>query len=69
MIEILIGKIRGHFSPSLFHASLQGVSDATRAENYSESGMIRTQMGSKIDQKMVAMAWDALYDTNRNSNQ
>jgi hypothetical protein len=28
-----------------------------------ESGMIRTQMGSTIDQKMVAVAWDALYDT------
>jgi hypothetical protein len=27
------------------------------------SGMIRTQMGSTIDQKMVAIAWDALYDT------
>jgi hypothetical protein len=25
-----------------------------------ESGMIRTQMGSTIDQKMVAVAWDAL---------
>jgi hypothetical protein len=28
-----------------------------------ESGMIRTQMGSTIDQKMVAVAWDAWYDT------
>jgi hypothetical protein len=28
-----------------------------------ELGMIRTQMGGKIDQKMVAAAWDALYDT------
>jgi hypothetical protein len=28
-----------------------------------ELGMIRTQMGSKIDLKMVALACDALYDT------
>jgi hypothetical protein len=25
--------------------------------------IIRTQMGITIDQKMVAVAWDALYDT------
>jgi hypothetical protein len=28
-----------------------------------ESGMIRTHMGSTVDQKMVAIEWDALYDT------
>jgi hypothetical protein len=28
-----------------------------------ESGMIRTQLGSTVDQKMIAVAWDALYDT------
>jgi hypothetical protein len=28
-----------------------------------ESGMIRTEMGSTVDQKVVAVAWDALYDT------
>jgi hypothetical protein len=28
-----------------------------------ESGKIGTQMGSTIDQKMVAVAWDALYNT------
>jgi hypothetical protein len=28
-----------------------------------ESGMIITEMGSTIDQKMVAVAWDALYNT------
>jgi hypothetical protein len=26
-------------------------------------GMIRTQVGSTIDQKMVAVAWEALNDT------
>jgi hypothetical protein len=31
--------------------------------------MIRTQMGRTIYQKMVAFAWDALYDATRNSNQ
>jgi hypothetical protein len=28
-----------------------------------ESEMIRTQMGRTIEQKMVAFAWNALYDT------
>jgi hypothetical protein len=28
-----------------------------------ESGMNRTQKGSTVDQKTVAVAWDALYDT------
>jgi hypothetical protein len=34
-----------------------------------ESGMIRTQMKSTVDQKMVVVAWDALYDIPCNSNQ
>jgi hypothetical protein len=34
-----------------------------------ESRMIITQMGNRIDQKMVAVAWNALYDTTRKSNQ
>jgi hypothetical protein len=34
-----------------------------------ESGIIITQVGSRIDKKMVAVAWDALYDTTRKSNQ
>jgi hypothetical protein len=28
-----------------------------------ESGMIRTKMGITIEQRMVAVAWDAWYDT------
>jgi hypothetical protein len=28
-----------------------------------ESGIIRTQMGSRTDQKMVAVTWDSLYST------
>jgi hypothetical protein len=28
-----------------------------------ETGMIRTEMGNIIEEKMVAAAWDALYDT------
>jgi hypothetical protein len=28
-----------------------------------KSGMIRTQVGSTIDQEIVTVAWDALYDT------
>jgi hypothetical protein len=28
-----------------------------------ELGMIRTQMGSTVDQNLVAVAWDVLYDT------
>jgi hypothetical protein len=27
-----------------------------------ELGMTGTQMGTTVDQKMVAVAWDALYD-------
>jgi hypothetical protein len=33
-------------------------------ERWWMTGMIRTQMVSIIDQKMVAVVWDALYDTN-----
>jgi hypothetical protein len=31
--------------------------------------MIITQMGNTIDQQMVAVAWNVLYDTTRKSNQ
>jgi hypothetical protein len=34
-----------------------------------EWGMIITYMVSTVDQKMFAVAWDALYDTTRNNNQ
>jgi hypothetical protein len=45
-------------------ALLLGLSAATRAENsVEELGMIRTQMGSTKDQKIVAVAWYALCDT------
>jgi hypothetical protein len=29
-----------------------------------DSGIIKTQMGSTIYKKMVAVAWDTLYNTN-----
>jgi hypothetical protein len=41
---------------------LFGVSAATRATLVNGSGMIRTQMGSTIHQKMVPVAWDDLHD-------
>jgi hypothetical protein len=46
-------------------ASLLAVSDATRAENSGgdESVMIISQMRSKVDLKMIAVTWNALYDT------
>jgi hypothetical protein len=31
--------------------------------------MIRTRVGNTVGQKMVAVTWDALYYTTRNSNQ
>jgi hypothetical protein len=66
MIEILIGKIQLLFLAQFLPASLLGASAATRAENsVDESGMIRTQMGSTVDENMVAVARDALYDTTR----
>jgi hypothetical protein len=34
-----------------------------------ELGMITTQMGSTIDQKMVGVAWDALYNAAPDNNQ
>jgi hypothetical protein len=36
-----------------------------------ELGMFRTWMGSTVDQNMVTVAWDALYDkpSNSDSNQ
>jgi hypothetical protein len=62
MIEILKGKIQRPFLAQFLPSLLFGVSAATRATLVDGSGMIRTQMGSTIDQKMVPVAWDALYD-------
>jgi hypothetical protein len=43
-----------------FFALHYSVSAATLAD---ESGVIRTQMGKTVDQKMLAVAWDTLYNT------
>jgi hypothetical protein len=57
MIEILIGKIQLPFLTQILPILLLGVSAATTTENAGGwSGMIRTQMVSTIDQKMVTTA-------------
>jgi hypothetical protein len=55
--------------PQFLPASLLDAYAATTAQNSRRSGIIITQEGSRIDKKMVAVAWDALYDTTRKSNQ
>jgi hypothetical protein len=51
------------FIDEFLPASLLGVSAATRTENcgklVDKSGVVSTQMGSTIDQKMVTIVWDA----------
>jgi hypothetical protein len=42
------------------------VSATTKELVMGESGMIRTQRGSAVDQKIVTVACDSLYDTNCN---
>jgi hypothetical protein len=42
-------------------ASLLGISEQRTLVD--ESHMIRTEMGTTVDQKMVAVAWGALFDT------
>jgi hypothetical protein len=64
MIEILIGKIWRPFLATFFSASVLDASAVTEKRTLvDESRMIRTQMWSVVDKKMVAVAWDALCDT------
>jgi hypothetical protein len=66
IIEILIGKIQWSFLIQFLPTSLLGVCCNQRRERiraFNESGMIRTQMGSTIDQKMVAVALYTLCNT------
>jgi hypothetical protein len=64
MTEILRRKdsriFLAHFPPLRYQLFLLQPEQRTLVD---KSGMIRAQMGSTIDQKMVAVAWDALYDT------
>jgi hypothetical protein len=63
MIQILIGKNQWPFLAQFLPVSLLDDSDATEHRTLvDKSGMIVTQMGSTTDQKMVAVAWNALYD-------
>jgi len=63
MIEVLMGKIQ-HFSASFtslrYWVSLRQPQQRALVD---EPLMIRTQMGSTTDRKMVVTAWDALYNT------
>jgi hypothetical protein len=64
--QILRGKILANFLP----ASLVGVSDGIcHRALVDESGMIRTQMGSTVDQKMTAVHGALCTIPPRNSNQ
>jgi hypothetical protein len=64
MIELLIGKIQrpflAQFLPGLLQVFLLQPEQRSLVD---EPGMIRTQVGSKIYQKMTAVARDALYGT------
>jgi hypothetical protein len=59
MTEILIGKIQWPFLAQFLFATRCLLQPEHRTV-VDKSGMIRTQMGSAVDQKMVAAAWDAL---------
>jgi hypothetical protein len=63
MIEILIAKIQQPFPAQFPPASLVGICCNQQETLVDESRMIRTQTGSTINHKMIAVAWDALYDT------
>jgi hypothetical protein len=57
-------KFRGHLSPAFFPLScLVSLLQSEQRTVMDVSGNIRTEMGSTIDQKMVAVTCDALYDT------
>jgi hypothetical protein len=62
MREILIGKIQQSFLAHFLSTSLQGASAAVEWR-MANLPMFVAQMGSTIDHKMVAVAWDALYGT------
>jgi hypothetical protein len=57
------GKIHGHFLPSPCFTTRCLCCNQSRELWLDKSGMIKTQMGSTIDLKMVTIAWDALYNT------
>jgi hypothetical protein len=60
---ILIGKIQRPLLSQFLSASLLGgLLQPEQRILVEESVMIITQIGSTIDQKMVAFAWDAFYD-------
>jgi hypothetical protein len=62
-IEILINKIQWQFLAKFLPILLLVVSSAPEQRTLVDDlGMTKTQMGSITDQKMVAVAWDTLYD-------
>jgi hypothetical protein len=68
MIEILIVKIQRPYLVQFLPVSLQRVYRNKSRVLVDESRMIRTHMEITTDQKVVAVSWDALYDTTPNSN-
>jgi hypothetical protein len=63
MIEIPTAKIQQPFVAQFPPASLVGICCKQQETLVDESRIIRTQTGSTINHKMVAVAWDALYGT------
>jgi hypothetical protein len=63
MIEILIGKIQRSFLVSFSQLGSRCLLKPEQRTLEDESAMIRNQMGSTRAHKMVALEWDASYDT------
>jgi hypothetical protein len=63
MIEVLIGKHSAAIYLSVSPHFAAKCLCCNQRDLLGELGMIRTHMGSTVDQKMVPVAWDALYDT------
>jgi hypothetical protein len=63
MIEALLAPIQRQFLAPFLPASLLGFFATSRDVWWMNQKWYRTEMGSTIDQKMVAVAWDAFYDT------
>jgi hypothetical protein len=70
MREILRRKNYRTYLTKFLPASLLGISTSIfQRALVDESGIITTQMGTQNKSDNGRSAWDALYDTSRNSNQ
>jgi hypothetical protein len=70
MKEILVSKIHKHFSPSFSLLRLLGIfAGISQRPLVDESGMIRIQTGSTIDQKIATVHGTLCTILSRNNNQ